>query len=143
MNYSVSNTINQPLDLVIEKFKDPNAMLKWMPGLERVEHIEGTPGQVGGKSDLHFLHKNKPMVITETVLEENLPQSIKFSYQSKMGYNEVEIAFEQLSENAVKQTNHSFFDFKGFMKLLAPLMKGMFKKQSLTYLDAFKDYAEK
>ena len=42
MKYTVSNTINKPLDEVIEKFKDPEGVKHWMEGLQRIEHISGT-----------------------------------------------------------------------------------------------------
>jgi hypothetical protein len=60
-----------------------------------------------------------------------------------MGYNEVEMLFEKLSNNSVKQTSNSYFELKGFMKVMSFLMKGMFKKQSLKYMTAFKNYTEK
>ncbi|MCB0545425.1 MAG: hypothetical protein KDC70_18000, partial [Saprospiraceae bacterium] len=92
--------------------------------------------------DFYFLHKNKEMKISETILEQDLPRQIKFAYQSPMGYNEVELLFEKLSNNSVRQTNNSFFDLKGFMKIMGFLMKPMFKKQSLKYMTAFKHYVE-
>ena len=82
------------------------------------------------------------MILKETILEEKLPDRIKFSYVSPMGYNEVEIQFEKLSDNSVKQINNSYFELKGMMKIMGPLMKGFFKKQSMKYLTAFKEYAE-
>lgn len=142
MKYTVSNTIDRPLDLVIQKFKDPAGLPKWMEGLQKVEHQSGTPGKKGAKSQLYFLHKNKEMQLTETILEENLPHSMQFAYESPMGYNEVEISFTQLTETQVRQTNTSRFELKGIMRLLGPLFKGMFKKQSTKYIDAFKNYVE-
>jgi len=142
MRYSVSNTINESQDKVIEKFLDPEGTKHWMQGLQRVEHISGTPGKLGAKSDFYFLHKNKEMKISETILEQNMPNQIKFAYQSPMGYNEVEMLFEKISENETKQTNNSYFELKGFMKLMGFFMKGMFKKQSLTYINDFKKYVE-
>ena len=59
-----------------------------------------------------------------------------------MGTNEVEMIFEKLSDNSVKQINNTEFHLKGFFKLIGFAMKGMFKKQSMKYLDAFKDYVE-
>lgn len=143
MKYSVSNTINKPMDVVMERLNDPDSMLEWMEGLQKVEHISGTPGEEGAISDLHFIHKKKEMKLRETILEQNLPDQIKFSYHSPMGYNEVELRFESLGPDSVKQTNNSYFELKGAMKLFGFLFKGIFKKQSLKYLDAFKNYAEK
>ena len=105
MKYTLSNTINRPMAEVMQKFKDPEGVKHWMEGLTRIEHLSGTPGEVGAKSDFYFLHKNKEMKITETILEQDLPRQIKFGYQSGMGYNEVELGFEELDAHTVKQTS--------------------------------------
>jgi len=65
--------------------------------------------------------------MTETILEKNMPIQIKVAYQSPIGYNEVEIKFEELSNNSVRQVNNSYFKLKGVMRFLGPLMKGAFK----------------
>ena len=142
MNYTISNIINKPLDEVIEKFKDPEGAKHWMEGLQQIRHISGTQGEIGAKSDIYFLHKNKEMIISETILEQTLPHQIKFSYRSSMGYNEVEMIFEKISDNSVKQINNSYFELTGFIQIIGFLMKSMFKKQSLVYLNGFKEYVE-
>ncbi|MBK8851960.1 MAG: SRPBCC family protein [Saprospiraceae bacterium] len=143
MKYTLSNTINRPMAEVMQKFKDPEGVKHWMEGLTRIEHLSGTPGEVGAKSDFYFLHKNKEMKITETILEQNLPRQIKFGYQSGMGYNEVELRFEELDAHTVKQTSNSYFEMRGLMKVFGFLMQGLLKKQSMKYMDAFKAYVEK
>ncbi|MBT8253661.1 MAG: SRPBCC family protein [Flavobacteriaceae bacterium] len=142
MRYTLSNTINKPLDEVITKFKDEEAVKMWMEGLQKIERISGTPHEEGAKSDFYFLHKNRKMKISETILESNLPDQIKFAYHSPMGYNEVEMQFEETGENNVRQTNNSYFELKGLMKIFGFLFKGMFKKQSLKYMTDFKNYCE-
>lgn len=143
MKYTVSNTINKPLDEVVAKFMEPDGSLNWMEGLQRIERLTEPSYVVGAKSNFHFIHRNKPMVISETILEENLPRQIKFGFTSPMGYNEVEMIFEPIDDNSVKQINNSYFELKDFMKIMGFFMKSMFKKQSMTYLNAFKAYAEK
>lgn len=143
MKYTVSNTINQPLSVVAAKFMEPDGALEWMEGLEKIERLSDKPHEVGAKSRFHTKHKNKIFVIDETILEQNMPNQIKFGFTSSMGYNEVEMVFEAIDDQSTKQINHSYFQLQGFMKLLGPLMKGMFKKQSMKYLDGFKAYAEK
>jgi hypothetical protein len=142
MKYTLSNTINRPLHKVMEKFKEPEGVKHWMEGLERIDHLSGTPGEVGAKTDFYFHYKGREMKITETILEQNLPHQIKFAYQSPMGYNEVEMRFESLSPDATKQTTNSYFALKGIMRIMGFVMKGLFKKQTMTYMTGFKRYVE-
>jgi carbon monoxide dehydrogenase subunit G len=142
MKYTLSNTINRPLEEVAQKFKDPEGVMHWMEGLQKIDHVSGTQGEAGAKTDFYFLYKNKEMKISETILEQNLPHQIKFAYKSSMGYNEVEMLFEKLSDNTTKQTNNSYFEMKGIMKIIGFLFQGMLKKQTLKYMTAFKDYVE-
>ena len=143
MKYTVSNTINKPLDHVTAKFFDPQNALEWMPGLKKIVPVSGKPGEVGTKTDFHSEWKGKEMVIQETILERKGDSQIKFQYESKMGFNEVEMIFEKIDDNSVKQINNSLFHLKGGMKIMGFLFKGMFKKQSMVYLNGFKEFAEK
>lgn len=143
MRYTLSNTINKPLDVVAARFMEPNGALNWMEGLQRSEHLSGTPGQAGAKTDFYFVNKGKEMKITETILEANMPRQIKFAYDSQMGYTEVEMRFEKITDTTTKQTNNSYFKMNGVMKLLGFLLKGLVKKQSKKYLEAFKAFVEK
>ncbi len=142
MKYTLSNTINGSLAEVVQKFTEPNGAIHWMEGLQKIERFSETPYEVGAKSNFHFIHRDKEMQISETILEQNLPGQIKFGFQSSMGYNEVEMLFEQLPDSRVKQTNNTYFELTGLIKVFGFLMKGMFKKQSLKYMTAFKEYVE-
>lgn len=142
MRYSFDIKIEKPIEVVIQKFKDEEGLKHWMDGFQKVEHISGIPGTKGAVSDFYFLHKKREMKIRETILEENLPKSIKFAYQSSMGYNEVETVFEPINENRINLTSNNYFKLKGLMKVFGWLMPGMFKKQSLKYMTNFKAYCE-
>jgi len=142
MEYSFSLEIDRPLEEVVAKFQDPNGLQHWMDGFQKLEHLSGEPGQKGARSNFHFLHKGKEMVIEEEVLENKLPHSAKFAYFSKMGYNEVETVFEALSDNKVKLTSNNLFKLKGVMKIMGLLFKGAFVKQSKTYMNNLKRYIE-
>lgn len=142
MKYTLSNTIDSSLEEVAAKIRNPEGTKQWTEDLQKIKQISGKYCDIGSKRDLHYLFKNKEMIITETILEQNLPQQIKFAYDSKMGRNIVELVFEQLSDNQVKQTSNTQMELKGMMKLFGFALKGMFKKQSKKYMTAFKKYAE-
>jgi hypothetical protein len=143
MKYIVENKISAPLQKVVDKFSEPEGALEWMAGLKKIEHLSGEPFSVGATTDFHYLFKKKEMKISETILESNLPKSVKFAYQSPMGYNEVELFFEKIDDNTTRQISHSFFDMKGGKKILGWIFQSVFKKQSLKYMDGFKAYVEK
>ncbi len=142
MRYTCNVTIDQPIEELIKIFDNPDTLKEWMPGLEKIEHLSGTPGKPGAESNLHFLHKGKKMVLKEIIKKNDLPADFTAEYISHMGYNQVTISFEALSEGQTKYQSDNYFEFKGVMKYLSWAMKGMFKKQSMIYLNAFKAYAE-
>jgi len=52
VKYTCDITINQPIDVVIALFDDPDNMKEWQPGLISFEPFSGEPGQPGAKSRL-------------------------------------------------------------------------------------------
>jgi carbon monoxide dehydrogenase subunit G len=142
MKYAVDIEINKPIDKVVELFDNPDNMGKWMEGLQSFEPISGTPGQPGAKSKLRFKMGKREMEMIETITKRNLPHEFSGTYEAKGVYNIVTNRFVKISENKTKCINEQEFQFKGFMKFIAVLMPGAFKKQSLKYLTAFKNFAE-
>lgn len=142
MKYSLSNTISSTPQHVAVKISDPEGVKEWTENLQEIRAVSGEYCDVGSKRDLHYLFRGKEMIIQETILENKLPEQIKFSYDSQMGRNIVELRFEQLSENEVKQTSSTTMELKGAMKLFGFLFKSMFKKQSRKYMEGFKKFAE-
>lgn len=145
MKYTNEVEINKPLEEVIRLFDNPDNLSKWMEGLQSFEHISGTPGQPGAKSKLKFKVGKREMVLIETVTVRNLPKEFTGTYESensKGALNIVRNEFVKLSPAKTKYISESEFQYKGFMAIIAVLMKGAFKKQSLKYITNFKNFAE-
>lgn len=142
MKYACDIEINQPVQKLIALFDNPENLYQWMEGLQKFEHLSGQPGEVGSKSKLTFLMGKRKMEMIETVTVRNLPEEFSGVYESKSGLNLVTNRFIPISETKTKYVNEQEFQLKGLMKILAPLMIGLFKKQSMKYLVAFKKFAE-
>jgi len=142
MKYTCEIEINQPVQKVIKLFDNPDNLSKWMEGLQSFEHLSGTPGEVGSKSKLTFLMGKRKMEMIETVTVRNLPEEFTGTYESKSGINIVTNRFFPISDTTTRYVNEQEFQFGGLMKFIAPLMIGLFKKQSMKYLVAFKKFAE-
>lgn len=142
MKYSTEIEINLPVAKVIELFDDPENLKHWQPGLKSFEHISGVPGQVGAKSKLLFQMGKREMEMIETITARNLPQEFSGTYEVDGVFNIVKNYFVPIDENRTKYISEQEFQFKGFMKIMGWLMPGMFKKQSQTFLENFKNFAE-
>lgn len=142
MNYTVEIEINKPIDTVIELFDNPDNMGKWMEGLQSFEHLSGTPGEPGAKSRLKFKMGKREIEMIETVTVRNLPDEFSGTYEAAGVFNIVKNKFEKITENKTKYFTENEFQFKGFMKIMAWIMPGAFKKQSMKYLKSFKQFAE-
>lgn len=143
MKYNCEIEIDQPVDKVIELFDNPDNLKKWMEGLQSFEAVSGEPGQPGAKSKLKFKMGKREMEMIETITVRNLPEEFSGTYVMNGVYNIVTNKFVPLSYNRTKYISRQEFQFHNpMMKILAFLMPGIFKKQSMKYLESFKKFAE-
>ncbi|MEW5676969.1 SRPBCC family protein [Flavobacterium enshiense] len=144
MKYTCEIEINQPINKVIELFDNPENLPLWMEGLESFEHLSGQPGHPGAKSKLKFKMGKREMEMTETITTRNLPDDFSGYYEMDGVINHIKNSFVTVTENKTRYITENEFVFKKnlAMKIFAFLMPGMFKKQSMKYLESFKKFAE-
>jgi carbon monoxide dehydrogenase subunit G len=142
MKYTTEIVINKSIERTIELFDNPDHLNKWMKGLQSFEHLSGTPGHPGAKSKLKFKMGNREMEMIETIEVRNLPHEFTGTYEAKGVCNRVKNTFAKISDNKTLYTAEHEFQFQGFMKLIAWLMPGAFKKQSMKYLIDFRNFVE-
>lgn len=143
MNYLASVEIDLPIDKVVSLFKDPENYRYWMEGLLSLELKKGVAGEVGAETLFRFKMGKREMEMMETVEVSDLPDEYAVSYKAKGVSNTVVSKFSKLDGERTLYTTENEFQFTGFMKVIAFLMPGSFKKQSQKYLNDFKDFAEK
>jgi carbon monoxide dehydrogenase subunit G len=142
MKYTLEIEIDLPRDRVIALFDNPNNLSKWQEGFESLTTISGNEGEVGTQSELKYNIKGREMVLTETILKKDLPRQYDFKFEGKGVYNIIENSFEELGDNKTKWTSINEFQTKGFLRVLAFLMPGSFKRQSFKYMEDFKKFTE-
>jgi len=142
MKYSVDIKINATLEKTTSLFDDYDKRKEWMDGLESSELLNGQQGEPGAKTRLKFKMGKRKIEMVETVISRNFPDDFTVVYEAKGVYNIVINRFEKIDENTTRYVNDQEFRFKGFMKIMALLMPGAFKKQSKKYLNDFKNFVE-
>ncbi|AUC82011.1 SRPBCC family protein [Lacinutrix sp. Bg11-31] len=144
MKYTSQIIVEVPLELFIKKLDSLENKKHWQRGLESVEHVSGDPGRIGAKMKLNYSFGKRKMTLLETITENVSTSELHVIYDTKGMHNIQHNYFNQTQEGYTKWICKSEFIptnfFMHFMTLLAPKS---FKKQSMVYLNDFKNFAEK
>ena len=144
MKFSCSVTINKPKEHVIKYFMNTEYLKEYQEGFLKKELISGPEQEEGSIAKLYYKMGKGHMELTETVIENKLPDYFYAQYYHKHTENTMKTHFKEISDNATQLTSEIHYTaFKGFMiKTLAFLFPGMFKKQVQKWLNNLKTFAE-
>ncbi|WP_101447846.1 SRPBCC family protein [Aquimarina sp. MAR_2010_214] len=142
MEYELDIEIKIPINQIVEKFNNEENIKHWQKGFVSMEHISGEKGKAGAISKLTYKMGKQEVEMIETITLLDLPESFHLTFDTKNAYNIQENYFEELSNGNTKWISKNEFKFSGFMKIMRFLIPGSFKKQSYTYMEDFKAFAE-
>ena len=143
MKYSNEIIINLPRSKVIELFNDPGNLVEWQKTLQSFQHLNGKPGEPGARSQLVYLNGKRRTELVETVISNNLPEEFSAVYETKGLSNQLKNYFFEMDEDKTKWISQAEMSISGiFLKIMSLLMPGMFSKQSRTFMEDFKTFAE-
>lgn len=140
MKFTCSIIIDKPIEDVTKAFLDVESMKHSHNGFIDKVLIEGNSFEVGAKYKLVY----KKFIMTETITENNLPNSFSGLYEHKHMTNTMNSYFEAIDDTKTKfSAVIEYTEFKGFMiKIISKLFPSMFKKQGEKWLERFKGYVE-
>ncbi|MDC1226948.1 SRPBCC family protein, partial [Algibacter sp.] len=61
--------------------QDEEKMSEWLPGFQKIEHLSGTPGTIGGVSLVYFNNDGQQMSIRETITDIVPEKSISMTFE--------------------------------------------------------------
>ena len=153
MKYTVSIEIALPRERVVQLLADSAHLPKWLRGLVLHEPLSGMHGQVGTESRVVMQMGQQKMECTETITRRE-PANLQGIPRDSVVHFDREIvakgmwsaARERLTEAGPERTlweSENEYRFSGLpMRLAAPLMRGVFRKQSRQHMQDFKAFAE-
>jgi len=142
MEYTQEIVVNVPRARFIELFDDPANLPKWQEGLISFEPIHGAPGHPGAQSRLTFRRGRGTLEMVETVTRRDLPYAFEATYDAKGVHNIARNEFHESGPTATRWVSHNEFRFSGLMKVVGLLFGKSFPKQSRSFMEAFKTFAE-
>lgn len=144
MRYQLELDIDLPRGRAVELFLDPDNLAKWQPDLVSVEHISGDgPRDVGAKT--RQIHKmgGRDVEVIEIITAHNYPDEFSATYESDGVWNLIENRLLEASAERTHWVLQSELRCSSFvMRLMTIFLPGMFKKQTLTFMKRFKEFAE-
>lgn len=144
MKFTIEIIIDLPRAEVINKLNNIENKKHWLRGLVSVEHLSGTPTEVGSKIKLNYQFGRRKIELIETILKSNFPEEFHGTYDTNGMHHIQKNYFTETPEGKTKWVSESEFIPTGFMmRMMTLLMPRMFKKQSQKYLVDFKNFAEK
>jgi uncharacterized membrane protein len=141
MKYTVSVTIDQPRDRVIELFDNTENLYKWQSTLESFKVLEGEIGQDGLKSELTYNQGKKKQVMIETIERFNFPDEMIAIYEAPNVWNRCVNKFYDKGNQTIWEMETEFV-MSSWMKLFDVFGKKMFFNQTLSDMNKFKMFAE-
>lgn len=142
MKYSTVIEIDLPRDRVAALFEDRDSMPKWQPGLEEFTHLTGEHAAVGSTYRIRYKMGKRDLEMIETIVERDMPNTFAATYETKGVWNIVENKFSDLAGGRTRWDINTEFRCSGFLKIMAWIMPGMFKKQTQKMQSDFKAFAE-
>lgn len=153
MKYTDSLEIALPRKRVVLLLSDPELLPRWLRGLVRHEPLNGVHGQVGTESRVVLQMGQQQMECTETITRREPADLHRISHDDIVQFDRAIVApgmwsitRDRLSEVGPETTlwvsENEYRFSSSAMRLLAPVMRGAFRKQSRQHMEDFRKFAE-
>lgn len=145
MKFTCSVTINQSRHKVVDYFNNPDYLKEYQKEFIKKELISGEGQQEGSISKLYYKMGKGEMVLTETIIENKLPDYFFAEYYHEHTENTMKTTFTEIDADITKvESEIDYTAFKGFIvKVMAFIAPSFFKKQVQKWLVNLKVFAEK
>ncbi len=145
MKFKGSLNIHQSREKLITIFMDVSSLKEHQDGFVKKELQSGNAGENGAISKMYYKHGKRDMILTETILNNNLPLSFEAHYHHKHMDNTMKYTFVKIDDHQTRydyECEYTRIDWV-LPKLMALVFPSMYKKQAGKWMKQFKEFAEK
>jgi len=136
--------IEQSVEIVTSLFMDPEKIGEYQEGFVKKVLEQGKAGQAGAISKMYYNYGKREMVLTETIITNNLPHSFEAFYHHKHMDNTMHCAFMPLKNGKTRYSVKVHYTRINWVmpKLMAILFPSMYRKPAKKWMENFKHLAE-
>ncbi|MBT8319112.1 MAG: SRPBCC family protein [Gramella sp.] len=137
--------INKSRDAVVKYFADPRYLAEFQDGFIEKVLISGEEGKQGAISEMYYKQGKKKMVLTETIIDNQLPEYFESNYSHKHMDNTMKCEFTELGQNITRYNYEFEYTRINWImpKLISILFPGMYRKPAEKWMLQFKEFVEK
>lgn len=130
--------------MVAKYFANPKYLSEYQEGFKKKVLEKGEEGRNGTISKMYYKNGKYEMVLTETIVSNELPNSFEAFYHHKHMDNTMKCEFKSLHENETRyQVYVEYTRIDWVMpKLISILFPGMYKKPARRWMENFKRFVE-
>ncbi|MDT7833302.1 SRPBCC family protein [Flavobacteriaceae bacterium S356] len=145
MKHKGTLIINKPREIVVAIFMNSDYNKEYQDGFVKKELIKGIANEEKAISKMYYTSGNRDMILTETVLKNELPDSFEAFYHHKHMDNTMKCTFTEIVPGQTRYNyEYEYTRINWFMpKLMAILFPGIYKKQGDKWMRQFKEFVEK
>ncbi|NER15273.1 hypothetical protein GWK08_17585 [Leptobacterium flavescens] len=144
MKYSGSIEIEKPVELVTRLFTDPEGMKEYQDGFIKKELLSGREGNEGAISKMYYQYGKRDMILTETIVSNNLPDSFEATYHHKHMDNTFKCSLIELNENRTRyEYAYEYTRMSLIPRIMGILFPKMYRQQGEKWMKQFKEFVER
>jgi hypothetical protein len=145
MHIKGSIEIEKPREEVVRYFKDPQYLGEYQDGFVKKDLLSGRVGQEGSVSKMYYESGKRKMELTETILDNRLPDYFESHYHHKHMDNFMRCTFIPLDKDKTRyEYEFEYTRINWVMpRLMAILFPGVYRKQGEKWMRQFKEFVEK
>ena len=142
MTFQYEIEIDKPVSEVYAAFYNPDNLPRWLIGLQRIEPISGTPGQVGSKSRQIYLERGRIVELIETITEHEPEKSFGGNIEGQGVNCSLHFEFVDRGSRTLVRATSNLHSKSLIMRLMWPLIRGGIRKRQNGSIQRFKELLE-
>lgn len=142
LSYDCEIMVEKPAAESWAVVQDEEKLSEWLPGMQKIENISGTPGTVGAVSDVYYDANGKQMIVRETITDLVPDESISMVYHTDFMDMDYKMTITPV-DSKTKISSSTTVEGKGlFSRSMTVLFGASIKEQEMTNLSNLKNTIE-
>ena len=141
--YTITTTVNAPVEKTFALFNDTTKLNQWMTGFRYIQNIRGKPHEVGSKWKMVFFDHGKEITMNETVTAFKQNELFAYTVADDFIKSKNEIRFVSKGNTTEITTHVSYRGTHIIQKSILALCSGLMKDWQEESNNLFKQLVEK